>query len=39
MPVQPASVIASSARYSSAISPTEEALMRSGRSFETTVTS
>ncbi len=38
MPVQP-DVTASSARYSSASRPTELALIRSGRSLETTVTS
>ncbi|CAD5951264.1 exported protein of unknown function [Streptomyces sp. KY75] len=39
IPVQPESVMASSARYSSARRPTEEALIRRGRSLETTVTS
>ena len=40
IPVQPeASVMASSARYSSARSPTDDALILSGRSLETTVTS
>lgn len=40
IPVQPEEpVMASSARYSSARRPTDEALILSGRSFETTVTS
>ncbi|RPK80592.1 hypothetical protein EES45_12665 [Streptomyces sp. ADI97-07] len=39
IPVQPESVMASSARYSSARRPTDDALILSGRSLETTVTS